>query len=150
MTPIVRFGKCLTCLLLCFVLLCGVLSGCGNSAVKTPDPDNDLVIHTAYGDLHYPKSWQEYVIISQNQRGDDIVVTFSSEFEETEHILFEVTVGSEDGSLVGVLKAADGKERNVYLRVTPIPENAGWAETEKNRFYAMQEDLNYLLDHLKK
>ena len=150
MIPLVHSGKCRLCLLLCLALLCGLLAGCAGSAGTAPDSANDLVILTAYGDLHYPESWQEYVIIRQNQRGDDIVVTFSSKFEERECTLFEVTIGSEDGSLVGMLKAADGTQRNVYLRVTPMPENAGWTEAEENRFYAMQEDLNYLLDHLKK
>ncbi len=42
-----------------------------------------------------------------------------------------------------------GTQRNVYLYVDTLPEDSGLEEAEQTRFYAMQEDLNYLIEHLK-
>ena len=42
-----------------------------------------------------------------------------------------------------------GTQRNVYLHVEELPADSGLEETEQTRFYAMQEDLNYLIDNLK-
>ena len=97
-TPVKLIGY-----LLCVALLCGLLAGCGNDKVQEDQNDNvsadtipeDVVVHTDYGDLHYPDRWQEYVTIRQE------------------------------------------------------PADSGLEETEQTRFYAMQEDLNYLIDNLK-
>lgn len=56
-TPVKLIGY-----LLCVALLCGLLAGCGNDKVQEDQNDNvsadtipeDVVVHTDYGDLHYP------------------------------------------------------------------------------------------------
>lgn len=56
-TPVKLIGY-----LLCGALLCGLLAGCGNDKVQEEQNDNvsadtipeDVVVHTDYGDLHYP------------------------------------------------------------------------------------------------
>ena len=50
--------------------------------------------------------------------------------------------------VVGSLTDDTGTQRNVYLHVEELPADSGLEETEQTRFYAMQEDLNYLIDHL--
>ena len=58
-TPVKLIGY-----LLCVALLCGLLAGCGNDKVQEEQNDNasadtipeDVVVHTDYGDLHYPSS----------------------------------------------------------------------------------------------
>ena len=76
-TPVKLIGY-----LLCGALLCGLLTGCGNDKVQEEQNDNvsadtipeDVVVHTDYGDLHYPDRWQEYVTIRQEQNGNTIAV----------------------------------------------------------------------------
>ena len=141
-TPVKLIGY-----LLCVALLCGLLAGCGNDKVQEGQNDNvsadtipeDVVVHTDYGDLHYPDRWQEYVTIRQEQNGNTIAVTFETKSGEETYELFEV---------VGSLSDDTGTQRNVYLRVEELPADSGLEETEQTRFYAMQEDLNYLIDHL--
>lgn len=143
--------------LLCVALLCGLLAGCGNDKVQEDQNDNvsadtipeDVVVHTDYGDLHYPDRWQEYVTIRQEQNGNTIAVTFETKSGEETYELFKVLIGDDSSEVVGSLTDDTGTQRNVYLHVEELPADSGLEETEQTRFYAMQEDLNYLIDNLK-
>lgn len=75
---------------LCVIFVCGLLAGCGNDKVQEEQNDNvsantipeDVVVHTDYGDLHYPDRWQEYVTIRQEQNGNTIAVTLKPRAEK--------------------------------------------------------------------
>ena len=144
-------------LLLCVIFVCGLLAGCGNDKVQEEQNDNvsvdtipeDVVVHTDYGDLHYPDRWQEYVTIHQEQDGSTIAVTFETKSGEGTYELFQVLIGNDSSEVVGNLTDGTGTQRNVYLHVEELPADSGLDETEQTRFYAMQEDLNYLISHLK-
>ena len=143
--------------LLCIVILCMILTGCGNGngtdAQQENDPtgtnSEDIVVSTDFGDLHYPERWREYVTIRQEQNDDTITVAFETESEGKTYELFEVLIGDDTSDVIGSLTDAAGAQRNVYLHVEELSENSGLKENEQTRFYAMQEDLNYLIDHLK-
>ena len=132
-------------------------AGCGNDKVQEEQNDNvsantipeDVVVHTDYGDLHYPDRWQEYVTIRQEQNGNTIAVTFETKSGEETYELFKVLIGDDSSEVVGSLTDDTGTQRNVYLHVEELPADSGLEETEQTRFYAMQEDLNYLIDNLK-
>lgn len=154
--------KCqkLICCLLCTALLCGLLAGCSRdktaneqSAPDTASAANsipeDIVVHTEYGDLHYPDRWQEYVTIRQEQNGNTIVAVFETKSGEETYELFRILIGDDGSDVVGSLTDSTGTQRNVYLHVNALSEDSSLEEAEQTRFYAMQEDLNYLIDHLK-
>lgn len=151
-TPVKLIGY-----LLCVALLCGLLAGCGNDKVQEDQNDNvsadtipeDIVVHTEYGDLHYPDRWQEYVTIWQEQNGSTVTVTFETKSGEESYELFRILIGGDGSDVVGSLTDSVGTQRNVYLYVDTLPEDSGLEEAEQTRFYAMQEDLNYLIEHLK-
>ena len=63
--------------------------------------------------------------------------------------LFKVTIGEGDGSKIGELTDSAGTKRDVYLQLEEIQEDPNLNDGEQNRLYAMQEDLNYLIDNLK-
>ena len=142
---------------LCVIFVCGLLAGCGNDNGQKNQNDNasadtipeDIVIRTDYGDLHYPDRWQEYVTIRQEQNGNTIAVTFETKSREETYELFKVLIGDDDSAVVGSLTDDTGTQRNVYLHVEQLPDDSGLGETEQTRFYAMQEDLNYLVNNLK-
>lgn len=148
------------CCLLSFVLLFGLLAGCNRkmpAEQPTPQPtssvlesgDSDTVVHTDYGDLHYPERWREYVTIRQEQSGDTITVTFETESGEKTYELFQILIGEGSGDAAGKLTDGTGVQRNVYLRAQELPADSGLEGSEQTRYYAMQEDLNYLIDHLR-
>ena len=68
--------------------------------------------------------------------------------QEEPYELFKVLIGDDSSEVVGSLTDDTGTQRNVYLHVEELPADSGLEETEQTRFYAMQEDLNYLIDHL--
>ena len=154
------FGKWLS-VFLCVVFACSLFAGCSkeengtaeqgnnNAAAETAVIPEDIVIHTDYGDLHYPDRWQEYVTIRQEQNGNTIAVTFETKSGEETYELFKVLIGDDSSEVVGSLTDDTGTQRNVYLHVEELPADSGLEETEQTRFYAMQEDLNYLIDNLK-
>lgn len=149
--------------LLCAVLVCSLFAGCSKEGTEPAEQGNneaeaaaetavipeDIVIHTDYGDLHYPDRWQEYVTIRQEQKGSGIAVTFETQSGEETYALFDILIGGDGSDVVGSLTDSTGTQRNVYLHVDELPADSGLEESEQTRFYAMQEDLNYLIDHLK-
>ena len=62
--------------------------------------------------------------------------------------MFQVTIGDSEDALVGELTDSSGTKRNVYMSVVEIEPSEELSEEEQQRVYAMQEDLNYLIDHL--
>lgn len=143
--------------LLIITLFCCLFFGCDNNAVSEKDKSStfpqtvseDLIIHTEYGDLHYPDQWREYIKTIQEKKSDTIKVTFEFEVDKSDYKLFEILIGGDNGEIIGKLTDNNGIQRNVYLCVAELPVNSGLDEAEQNRFYAMQEDLNYLIDNLK-
>ena len=152
-TPVKLIGY-----LLCVALLCGLLAGCGNSSAAQSSVSaeqgstasvEDVVVHTEYGDLLYPDRWQEYVTIRQEQKGNTIVVSFETKSGKNSYPLFEILIGEDNGDVVGTLTDDAGTQRKVYLHAEELPKDTKLEKNEQTRFYAMQEDLNYLIDHLK-
>ena len=163
--------KKITKYLISLTLLCALLAGCsaGESGLsgkqqedtatgsKVSSAENALSgnevqecrIETAYGTLYYPKQWEEYVTIDQQQNSNTIVVSFVATLHNTSYRLFEVTIGGTEGAPAGQLTDATGVKRTVYMQVYELDEDPALTAPEQNRLYAMQEDLNYLIDHLK-
>ena len=108
-----------------------------------------MAIETKYGTLHYNDQWREHVKIDQVEEGDVVSVSFTALINEKEYPLFVVNIGGGDGSEVGKLTDAEGKERIVYIKASELKEEEELDANEQNRLYAMQEDINYIVDHLK-
>lgn len=107
-----------------------------------------IEITTAYGTLYYPDQWEEFIETEQQTTGDTIVVSFVAQIQDVEYPLFEITIAGTEGSEVGELTDEEGTKRTVYLHVDELDEDPALTEGEQNRLYAMQEDLNYLIDNL--
>lgn len=132
----------------------GAPAGAENAQPVSALPETEetfVTVETPYGNLYYPDRWQEDVTAQQTQEENTVTVTFETTYEGVTYNLFEVyiTDGERSESLVGTLTDGDGAARNVYLHAEEIPEDSAMDETEQNRLYAMQEDLNYLIDNLK-
>lgn len=145
-------------ILLCVISICALLAGCSrekgteeqaadavDAAVVIPE---DLVVHTEYGDLHYPDRWQEYVTIWQEQNGSTVTVTFETKSGEESYELFRILIGGDGSDVVGSLTDSVGRS-GMFICMLTLAEDSGLEEAEQTRFYAMQEDLNYLIEHLK-
>ena len=116
--------------------------------VGTPSAPEYITISTDFGDLCYPEQWSDYLKTDQEVENDSLIVSFSAVINETEFPMFEVTIGSSEDAFVGELTDASGTKRSVYMSVVEIEPSDVLSEEEQQRLYAMQEDLNYLIDHL--
>lgn len=154
------------------LLLTAMLTGCGAGEAGTAQPTGaDAVptlpadvqvappaeteglpyvqVSTPYGDLYYQDQWEEYMVTEQEDTGDGVKVTFSACINGMTYPLFYVTIGSGEGALVGELTGPDGAKREVYVRSNEMEEISELSDSERNRLYAMQEDINYIIENLK-
>lgn len=109
---------------------------------------DSLVIETEYGDLYYPEQWSEYVTTSQEMTDGSLGVVFSARIGETEYPMFKVTIGDSADAEVGTLTDDSGTARTVHMSVYELGETPDLSAEEQQRVVAMQEDLNYVIDHL--
>ena len=152
-------------IILCFILavaVCALISGCGANDNNEPQSDQTneieqdnntmkdcIVVNTEFGDLYYPDQWTECVRINQSATENALTVSFDAAINDNEYPLFEIVIGEDAGTEVGELTETSGIKHKVYLHVKEIEEDPSLTDGEQNRLYAMQEDLNYLIENLK-
>lgn len=112
-------------------------------------PQNCIVVSTAFGNLQYQDQWIEFMRVEQHAEGDNLRVAFSAEINNVRYGLFDLLIGDMDGTPVGKLTDAEGVQRNVYIHMMEIVETSALTESEQNRLFAMQEDINYIIENLK-
>ena len=112
------------------------------------NPDS-VAVKTPYGNLYYQEQWLEYMKIEQVEESECLRVAFFSVINGMDYPLFCVYIGEADGALVGQLTDMEGTQRNVYVAMEENIEHAELSKSEQDRVYAMQEDINYIIDNLK-
>ena len=155
-------------LILCLLLF----SACGSSPsgtsntedaasslpdIKTDDSENPadtetaenamLRIETDYGTLEYPAQYQAQLKTETEQRGEALTVHFRAEISGGVYELFTVTIAPDEGDSIGVIRDADGKERNVFVEVFELDVDSLSPE-DRDTLFSMQEGVNDLIDAL--
>lgn len=158
------------------LLLAAVLVGCGKAKepeVKDPEtvvedttvpvaedtepttepeetvPDGCVAVDTVYGKLLYQDQWIEFMKTEQTNQGDNLIVLFYTDINNVRYELFELTIGSGDGATGGQLTDKDGTVRDVFVRMMELAETDTLSDSEQNRLYAMQEEINFIVENLK-
>lgn len=114
-------------------------------------PQTDVMtVSTDRGDLYYPDEWEGLVAITQEPEGNKLVVTFTTNVNETTFGLFKVYIDGDenDGFDAGALVDASGKKHPVYIQVDDHSNLEGLDEGTKDRIYAMSDGVNTLIEHL--
>lgn len=111
-------------------------------------PDH-IVVNTPYGYMQYRDQWAEFMRTEQQTEGDTVSVFFTAVINEVEYALFTVTVGGDNGEPICRMTDAAGVERNVYVYVEEIVSISALTEGEQDRLYAMQEEINYIIENIK-
>lgn len=112
-------------------------------------PQNCIVVSTAFGNLQYQDQWIEFMRVEQHAEGDNLRVTFYAEINSVRYGLFELLIGDEDGTPAGQITDSEGVRRNVYIHMMEIVETSALTDAEQNRLFAMQEDINYIIENMK-
>lgn len=104
-------------------------------------------IETDYCKLYFPESWKEQIKVKYTEEAG-----YKAEFyglidgKEEKH-LFDVCFNSDDGVLLGYLK--DNEEIiNISIDMNELEFDDTWTQEEVDQIYAMQEDMNFLMESL--
>lgn len=152
------------------LVLTALLAGCGAKENETVQPPSTeaapevqtevqqpvqtedvpyVTVSTPYGDLYFQDQWEDLMKIEQKETDDSVEVAFSAEINDMTYTLFYVTIGSGGGTPVGELTGPDGVKREVFVRSNEMEDIPELSDGERNRLYAMQEDINYIIENLK-
>ena len=139
------------CLLVAVLLVCVGLfvflqkKGKDLPVTATEAEQPDISVETPYCTLYYPGKWRDSVQYEVKQAG----VSFSGLFsEDQKYSLFDVIFSQEAKEAIGMISMENGS--NIYVHVVTYEWNPDSvkSEDESYDFYAMQEDLNYLIAKL--
>lgn len=119
------------------------------SVTEEPIDPNCVIVNTHLGNLQYQDQWTEFMQTEQHREGDNLVVSFSAKIGDTDFALFDIIIGELEEEPVGQITDRKGVVRDVYLELKEIVGTDILTENEKNRLYAMQEDINYIIENLK-
>lgn len=162
-------------LLWCLILVVALMAGCAADSSPTEPPHTEaptaapteaveeptaaeeqpaaapegVEVSTSFGSLYYQEQWEEFMRTEQTQTDNSVAVSFQSEINGVVYDLFTVTIGEGEGAAVGVLTDGNGQTRSVYVSMEEIALSSDLTEEECNRLYAMQEEVNFVIDNLK-
>lgn len=108
----------------------------------------DFEIETPDCTLYYPAKWKEQVRI-ETVEGNAYRVEFYGQVEgKEEQHLFDIAFGGEEGYTLGHLTTRADNRVAVNIISYDFEPSEDWQDAEANTIYAMQEDINYIIDKL--
>ena len=146
-----------TFLTIVLTLLCGtILVGCGIQNKKYEEKiDSEEqetityeVVETTHGNLQFPDSLKKDFIIEQTEDGENLIVSFKSEINEEKYQLFDITIGELEQEAHGTITDATGTTRNIYIVMYDVSSLSKLTEDEKDKLYALQEEINTIISFL--
>lgn len=160
-----KLKRTLVCLGLLLPLIAGCAGGNGGQKDTGTEPRKEpaeethqtqpvetepasVEVETPFGSLYYQAQWQELMRTEQEQTDDGVIVRFLAELDGTEYPLFTVTVGGSEAN-AGRITDAAGTGRNVFVELADPGDLSGLTEEVKNYLYAMQEEINYVIQKIK-
>ena len=106
-------------------------------------------IETDYCKLYFPKTWKEQIEVKYTDE-----MGYKAEFygtvkgKDAVH-LFDVCFNSDDGFLLGFIQN-DDEIINISIDMCELEFDDSWKQEEIDELYAMQEDMNILMESLSK
>ena len=107
-----------------------------------------VLIATKYGNLYYQDQWEDFMRIELTEKETYVIVAFAAEVDGVKYPLFHVIVGESDGDPVGQITDAQGAKHDVFVYMEEISGTSDLTEGEQNRLFAMQEEINYVIENL--
>lgn len=104
-------------------------------------------IATEYGDLRYPKRWDDQLRTEVLEKdGISTVEMYATVGEHEELHIYDVLFGGDVGTCIGAVNAGGEK---VYVNLVSYDLDLNdWSEEDRLTLLAMKEDINYLIDEL--
>ena len=108
-------------------------------------PQADILVDTPYGELHFPEKWKDYLMTQQEE---DLVDFYAALPDHEPVLLFTVVFETANGHASGVITAQNGTQTDLAIVIHDLELPGDWSDGEIDIVYAMQEDMNYLLNML--
>lgn len=153
-----------TSCVLCVLLVCLLLAGCGNGAepngtqgedgtTNGSDTQNEtpkkLEIETPVGTLTFPEEWAGDVQTKDTSTDGTYAMSFYGTVNGADVLLFEIAIGAAEGGYqLGSAPDADGNMQSVWLNISEIKAEPEWSEADTARINTLQECVNDLIDQL--
>lgn len=125
-----------------------VMEGTVPQQTEPAIPEGDMVVETPYGQLKYPQKWSERIRIEQGASVPLVISFYAKIGENEEKLLFSILFDANEGEMVGAVSDSEGNFLSVSLVFGELSDSDEWTDAERDVFYAMQEDANYLIEQL--
>ena len=121
------------------------------SEEETTRPEDlpPIAVETSYGTLYYQGQWEEFMVVEQTETENGVKVSFRAEFNDCSYPLFVFCIGEGEGVEVGSVTDSEGNSHPVFASMEELEIGEDLTDVETNRLYAMQEDINFVIDNLK-
>jgi hypothetical protein len=113
------------------------------------DARESIDIETPYVTLRFPKEWSKQIRTKKVKDDVYTVEFYGIVADKGEQRLFDLVFGGTEGYLLGYLDIL-GEDKPMTLNIISYELNATerWTEKETQLFYAMQDDVNFVIDKL--
>ena len=109
---------------------------------------NGIVVKTKYGNLYYQDQWEDFMQVMVSEDDTYITVAFAAEINGIQYSLFQLNIGEVEGEPIAWITDAQGEKRSVFVSMEEIGIIPELTEGEQNRLFAMQEEINFILENL--
>ncbi len=117
-----------------------------STALPETEPQ-PIPVETPYGTLYHQSQWEGLLLTEQTMTDGVLCVTFLAEIDGTGYRLFQVTIGGPEAN-AGTICDGEGTRRNVLVQVEELGALAELTGEQRNMLYAMQEEINFVIDKL--
>lgn len=108
-----------------------------------------IEVSTKFGKLYYQDQWEDYMRVELTEEDTHATAAFVAEIEGVKYSLFQLVIGQSDGEPVSQITDDQGEKHDVFVYMEEIIGIDSLTEGEQNRLFAMQEEINYIIESLK-
>lgn len=126
-----------------------------NSPIPSGTAESSTVFNTPVGKLIYPSDRAKYATIREKSEDDSYSSTLYGAAGKNEFQLFSVYVNKSvaESFVLGNITDSSGKTYTISIAIKDLEEDSGWSKAsdeDKDLIYAMQEDVNYIVEQIEK
>lgn len=111
------------------------------------DP-NEVVVNTKFGNLYYQEQWENFMQVMISEDDVYTTVAFAGEINGVQYSLFQLNIGDAEDEPSAWITDAHGEKHGVYVTMEEIGMIPELTEGEQNRLFAMQEEINFILENI--
>ena len=118
-----------------------------------PSEDGSVVFDTPVGKLYYPYERAEYAKIAETTEDTAYIADLYGVVGKKEFKLFSIYINKKalESFLIGNVTDAEGHTYSASILIEELEAADSWSDTteeEKDLLYAMQEDMNYIVEQI--